>query len=138
LGFDKVYIYRDFLIPMPTWVHRHARRIRARPYWHCVTRAAMTACLRTLFVTAIAERALLGVLVTEAMMSFTTSRNVGLRAATRLEHFDRWWSVGAVVGVTAGMLITHLVYHPWDTVWWNPGTWSNWPFLHGVIRALGS
>ena len=113
--------------------------LRAHPYRSAFVRAAATALLRTFFVVALAERALLGVLVAEALLSYRTSQNVGVRAAVgdRLKHFDLLWACGCVAGVACGVFLTHLLYHPYDTVWYDPSTWSDWQTVTGAVRLVG-
>lgn len=55
---------------------------------------------------------LVGILITEGLMSFATSSSVGFRA--RKDHmvrFDLFWAFGAMNGVLLGLLTVHAIYH---------------------------
>ena len=87
------------------------------PYRTVFSRALLMAGLRTAMFKQLAAQdghayVLLGVLITEGMMSWATSSAVGLRARKdHLPHFDTVWATGAVCGVLAGITAIHFIYH---------------------------
>lgn len=120
------------MLAVPQRVYRHMQdHWGAHPYRHCFFRGVLTAALRTSSFQQLAHGHFAGVLVTEFLMSLTTSSNVGMRARNpaHLQRFDVIWACGAVAGTTVGIVTTHLIYHFDDALWWNPWTWGVWPLV---------
>lgn len=104
-------------------IGRLAQRIAQNEYAQIFGRACLLAALRTAFFKQLIHGHLVGMVLTEGLMAFATSSNVGYRGRSHhVRRFDAVWALGAMLGVSVGLIMTHLVYHPEDGV--NPWKWQ--------------